>query len=154
MDKKIEYIDQRVFDKLNFVHPSFGIVVDGYCDNSGTKKGGYRGVDIHDGKILFKKNYPYTTNNLVEFIGIVHAQMYIKKTFEEYSSIYTDSQCAISWFKNQKINTDLDSIKGKDCLYDTNRCIRWLSEQKTFPADVLKWETKEWGENPADFGNK
>ena len=153
MDKPVEYISQSVFDKLNFIRPTFGIVVDGYCKgNPGV--GGYRGVDLHDGKILFKRNFQYTTNNLVEFIGIVHAQMYIKKTFESYSEIYSDSQCAISWFRTNNVKSEIDSIKGKDVLNDLNRCLLWLSEQKKFPASVLKWETKEWGENPADFGNK
>ena len=30
---------------------------------------------------------------------------------------------------------------------------KWLNENK-YENQILKWETKAWGENPADFGRK
>jgi len=33
------------------------------------------------------------------------------------------------------------------------RAEKWLKEN-TYTTRILKWETKEWGEIPADFGRK
>ena len=33
------------------------------------------------------------------------------------------------------------------------RAEKWLAEN-TYPNRLVKWETKEWGEIPADFGRK
>jgi ribonuclease HI len=33
------------------------------------------------------------------------------------------------------------------------RAEKWLNEN-TYSNKLLKWETKAWGENPADFGRK
>lgn len=41
-------------------------------------------------------------------------------------------------------------IKLFELIY---RAIKWLNEN-TYENEVLKWETKAWGENPADFGRK
>jgi ribonuclease HI len=31
--------------------------------------------------------------------------------------------------------------------------VKWLKENE-YPNKILKWETRAWGENPADFGRK
>lgn len=136
--------------------PNVGIVVDGYClGNPGA--GGYKGVDLSTGKTLFKRNYPYITNNLAEFLGIIHAIGYNRKLLkegkEDYPFIFSDSNTAISWVKSQKVSSGIDIYKGQVALQDLKKCLIFLSEQKR-DILVLKWETKEWGENPADFGNK
>lgn len=133
--------------------PTNGIVVDGYCTGN-PGPGGYKGVDLETGEILFKSpEYPFVTNNLVEYIAIVHAMMYIKKNFTDHSIIYSDSEVAIGWLKKGKISSGIDMKKGEVILDKLGRCTRWLSEQKR-TTDVKQWITKEWGENPADFGNK
>lgn len=33
------------------------------------------------------------------------------------------------------------------------RTIKWLNQNK-YSNQILKWETRAWGENPADFGRK
>lgn len=132
--------------------PDFGLAVDGYCHLT-TMQGGYKGVDIKTGKILFKKNYPYITNNLAEFLAICHALGYNKKLDLDYPVIYSDSVTAITWVRNCKVNTECDKYKGVLALQDVDKCLRWLSEQKR-KTTVLKWKTKEWGEIPADFGHK
>lgn len=37
------------------------------------------------------------------------------------------------------------------CLIE--RAEKWLREN-TYTTRILKWETKQWGEIPADFGRK
>lgn len=133
--------------------PTKGIAVDGFCSgNPGF--GGYRGIDIETNKQLFYHSYELCTNNLTEFIGLVHGLMFIKKTGFEPMVIYTDSQTAIAWFNKKCSNSSLvESGKSKKCLDTLQRCERWLIEQKSL-SSVLKWETKLWGEIPADFDRK
>lgn len=132
--------------------PSVGIAVDGYC-HLYNMQGGYKGIDIATGEVLFKKDYPYITNNLAEFIAVCHALGYNKKLEKDYPIIFSDSVVALTWVKNQKINTEIDKYKGALAIQDAEKCVRWLSEQKRITT-LIKWETKVWGEIPADFGHK
>jgi ribonuclease HI len=45
------------------------------------------------------------------------------------------------------------SGKNKKLFELIGRAIKWLNEN-TYSNKILKWETKAWGENPADFGRK
>ena len=45
---------------------------------------------------------------------------------------------------------------GSRWLYSSeveNKDEKWLKENK-YTTPILKWETREWGEIPADFGRK
>jgi ribonuclease HI len=42
---------------------------------------------------------------------------------------------------------------NKDLLELIKRAENWLKEN-SFRNPILKWETKAWGEIPADFGRK
>lgn len=100
--------------------PSSGIIVDGYClGNPGV--GGYKGVCLKTKDVLFKKNYPYITNNLAEFLGTCHALGYAKKINTDYGVVYSDSNTAIGWIKSQKISTGISQVKGKQALEDMHK---------------------------------
>jgi ribonuclease HI len=93
------------------------------------------------------------TNNIVEFLAIVHALSYCQKKWITLP-IYSDSRNAIKWVREKKINTTLEKTERNKPLFDlVIRAIVWL-ETNTYPNKILKWETKAWGENPADFGRK
>lgn len=136
--------------------PTYGLAVDGFCSGN-PGKGGYRGVDIATGEQLFIcTDLENTTNNISEFIGLIHALGFIKIRGKEdpskhYSVVYTDSQTAIVWYKKKDVNTSGKLCEITKCKLD--RSLRWLSEQRSLP-EVLKWDTEKWGEIPADFGNK
>lgn len=137
-------------EEIQSHYPQFGIAVDGYClGNPG--QGGYQGICLQTKKILFKRNYMHITNNLAEFLGVCHALGYAKKN--DLSVVYSDSNTALTWARSRKPSTGINPIKGKDALEDMKKCLMWLDEQKRIPL-LLKWETKLWGEIPADFGNK
>jgi ribonuclease HI len=51
---------------------------------------------------------------------------------------------------NSKVLKDKTNTKVFEIL---DRSIQWL-QQNTFASKIEKWETKVWGENPADFGRK
>ena len=136
------------------VIPKKGIVVDGSTmGNPGLSE--YRGLDLETGEIVFKQNIGITTNNICEFLALVHALAHAKKNgLGVY--VYSDSQTAISWVKNRKCNSSLECNNNTKYAYDlVNRAERWLRvNHHSVKGIYLKWETKSWGENPADYGRK
>lgn len=93
------------------------------------------------------------TNNIVEFLAIVHA-LALCKQWHWNIPIYSDSKIALGWVKHKKAKTDhLPSEKNKKLFDMLARAEKWLVNN-VYENEVLKWETKAWGENPADFGRK
>ncbi len=129
------------------------VVVDGACSGA-TGIAEYKGVDTETKKVIFKsKPYHDGTNNIVEFLAIVHALSYCKKN-NILLPIYSDSKIAINWVKTKQEKTNHKrSEKNKELFLLMERAVNWLT-QNTYPNKLLKWETKAWGENPADFGRK
>jgi ribonuclease HI len=129
------------------------IAVDGAW-NTTTGDVEYRGVDSKTGKEIFKQG-PFTngTNNIVEFLAIVHALAYCKKHSSKLP-IYSDSRNAINWVKDKQARTKLTRETTNEKLFElVDRAIKWLNENE-YDNPILKWETQAWGENPADFGRK
>lgn len=132
--------------------PTKGIIVDGFCrGNPGPA--GYRGIDIETSEVLFSQGHlGPATNNVAEFLAIIHALMYCKKN-GKHGRVYSDSEIAIAWVNKKMCGTIMDKNVNPELQDKIDRAERWLSEQKTY-CYVDKWETKSWGENPADYGNK
>lgn len=133
--------------------PTKGIAVDGSClGNPG--KGSYRAVDIETGKELFKIDFGLTTNNVMEFCGIVHSLKYNKEN-KLGLNVYSDSVVGIAWANSWEVNTSLKKNENEIHWKFINNCILWLANNtKQNNVQVYKWNTKDWGEIPADFGNK
>ncbi len=114
----------------------------------------YRGVDTRSGKVLFRQGpFPEGTNNIGEFLAIVHGLAYLEKHGSD-RVIYTDSRTAITWVRKKKCNTRLEETpKNRELFELIRRAENWLKTH-TFRTPVVKWETKAWGEIPADFGRK
>ncbi len=114
----------------------------------------YKGVYTKTKLELFKSEiFEDATNNIGEFLAIVHALGYLKKQ-KSSAPVYSDSLTAMSWVKNKYAKTKLITTKANQSLfYLLDRAEKWLKENK-YPNRLLKWETKAWGENPADFGRK
>jgi ribonuclease HI len=114
----------------------------------------YQGFDYSNGNLLFKKGpFQDGTNNIGEFLAIVHALAYLLK-HQVNVPVYSDSKTAISWVNRKKANTKLELTSRNQELFELlERAEKWLVENK-YPNQILKWETKYWGENPADFGRK
>ena len=114
----------------------------------------YRGVETRSGKKLFAQGpFPEGTNNIGEFLAIVHGLAYLKKRNSQ-RVIYTDSRTAISWVKKKKCNTRLkESEKNRELFELVRRAENWLQNNR-YTTPVVKWETRAWGEIPADFGRK
>jgi ribonuclease HI len=68
--------------------------------------------------------------------------------------IYSDSRNAIGWVRDKKARTNHKKSEKNTKLFELiDRAILWL-EKNEDSNEVLKWETRAWGENPADFGRK
>jgi ribonuclease HI len=122
--------------------------------NTATGDMEYQGIFLETGQKLFLMGpYADATNNIGEFLAIVHALAYLKQNNSEIP-IYSDSITAIGWVKKKHANTKLElTPRNKPVFELLQRAERWLSAN-SFRNPVLKWETKYWGENPADFGRK
>lgn len=115
----------------------------------------YRGVWVETGDIVFSsKVYPVGTNNIGEFLAIVHAMAWMKQ-HNYYVPIYTDSMTAQSWVRKHHYKTTLPFEQQTLELYQVlQRAKQWLDENDLSAYSIRKWETKEWGEIPADYGRK
>lgn len=129
------------------------ICVDAACSGNPGKME-YRGVDFKTGLEIFKQGpYKNGTNNIGEFLAIVHA-LALVKNYEKPIPIYSDSKIAISWIAQKKCKTKLEeNAKNTDLFGVVQRAEKWLRENP-YKNPILKWETKIWGEIPADFGRK
>ena len=94
------------------------------------------------------------TNNIGEFLAIVHALALIEKQGLKDITIYSDSRTAISWVRHKQCKTTLEHTERTAPLFDMiARAEQWLKARR-ITTRILKWETQEWGEIPADFGRK
>jgi ribonuclease HI len=129
------------------------ICVDASCiDNPGKME--YRGVDMKTGKIIFEKKYEIATNNIGEFLAIVHAVALYKKAGKELRVVYSDSATAISWVKHKRCKTKFEKNDKNAVVFEhIQRAIMWLNNN-SYDTKILKWNTAAWGEIPADYGRK
>lgn len=114
----------------------------------------YQGVYTKTKDPIFKVGpFEDGTNNVAEFLGIVHALAHCKKN-NILLPIYSDSKNAITWVKYKNPRTKLERTDRNKKLFEIlARAVNWLNENE-YENKILKWETRAWGENPADFGRK
>lgn len=115
----------------------------------------YRGVWTGDAVQVFHQGpFPLGTNNVGEFLALVHGIAFLQKQNLPTMPIYSDSRTALSWLRNKKVKTTLVKNAKTKVLYDLmDRAIHWL-HNNSYENPILKWDTKNWGEIPADFGRK
>lgn len=128
------------------------IAVDAACSgNPGTME--YRGVYIGTGEEIFHFGPIYGTNNIGEFLAIVHGLALLKQKGLDLP-IYSDSVNAQLWVKQKRCKTKLLRDNRSEELYGyIERAEKWLREN-SYTTRIIKWETDKWGEIPADFGRK
>ena len=128
------------------------LAVDAACSgNPGAME--YRGVHVASRQEIFHFGPMKGTNNIGEFLAIVHGLALLKqKGFD--MPIYTDSVNAMKWVKQKKCKTQPPRTAETEELFRIiERAEKWLKENK-YTTRIIKWETKQWGEIPADFGRK
>lgn len=114
----------------------------------------YKGVDTQTGDVIFSCGpIRKGTNNLGEFLAIVHALALLKKEGSS-KTVYSDSVNAMKWVKQKKVATTLPRDASTEEIWTLiDRAENWLRSH-TYDNKVLKWQTKAWGEIKADYGRK
>lgn len=114
----------------------------------------YQGVYTASKTPVFHKGpFEDGTANIGEFLALVHALAWCKQQKLDLP-IYSDSKIAMKWVKDHKARTKLVRNSKNKILFELiERAEKWL-DSNTWKNKILKWETKAWGEIPADFGRK
>lgn len=128
------------------------LAVDAACSgNPGQME--YRAVYLGDMEEKFHYGPVLGTNNIGEFLAIVHALALYKSRGLDWP-LYSDSRNAILWVKAGKCKTKLERTPDTEEVFKRiDIAENWLKEN-SFPNPILKWDTSKWGEIPADFGRK
>ena len=131
------------------------IAVDGACSRDpGPME--YRGVSVGTGKEIFRVGpVANATNNIGEYLAIIHAAALLKQRGDFTTPIYSDSRTALAWIRaghhRSKIVPNAGNARACDLL---RRADAWLAANGPIRNPLLKWDTENWGEIPADFGRK
>jgi len=114
----------------------------------------YQCVDLQTGARVFHFGPVMGTNNIGEFLAIVHALALMEKQGIKDKVIYSDSYNAILWVNKKRCKTTFVRNAETEELHQIiARAEQWLQTHKV-TTPIIKWETKQWGEIPADFGRK
>jgi len=130
------------------------ISVDAACSgNPGIME--YKGVHtLSKEEIFLMGPFNEGTNNVGEFLALVHGLALLKKSNNTSTIIYTDSKTAMAWVRNKKVKTTLKATtKNEKIFLLMQRALTWLNNN-TYQTKIVKWDTNNWGEIPADFGRK
>lgn len=130
------------------------IAVDGACaGNPGPME--YQGVRVGTGEQIFHLG-PLAggTNNIGEYLALVHALSLLARNGDSNTPVYSDSRTALSWLKRRHSKTQLVRTAANARVFELlERADRWVASN-TWTNPVIKWDTERWGEIPADFGRK
>lgn len=128
------------------------LAVDAACSgNPGVME--YQGVYVANRQQIFHFKAALGTNNIGEFLAIVHGLAYLKQHGLK-QIIYSDSVNAINWVKRKECRTKLPLTPATAELWNyIRRAEAWL-QSNTYTTEIRKWDTDNWGEIPADFGRK
>ena len=128
------------------------LAVDAACSgNPGVME--YQGIYIPTRTRVFHYRAEKGTNNIGEFLAIVHGLSYLKKHHLN-QIIYSDSVNAISWVRQKVCKSKLVEDASTAELWDyIHRAENWL-RANSYTTEIRKWDTDHWGEIPADFGRK
>lgn len=140
-------------DKSQLFQRKNAWAVDAACSgNPGPME--YQGIDLETGWKVFHFGPVHGTNNIGEFLAIVHALAEMERRGITDKVIYSDSRNAMIWVEKKQCKTTLKLTPETQQLHDIiRRAERWLRTHE-IKTPILKWQTDRWGEIPADFGRK
>lgn len=130
------------------------IAVDGACSkNPGPME--YQGVDVKTGACIFHVGpLEDGTNNVAEYLAIIHALAWLDRTDNRHTVVYSDSRTAMAWLRNRGHKSSLKPTPANTKIMDMlRRADIWIRTHINHNP-VLKWDTESWGEIPADFNRK
>ena len=147
-----QFTQQKLYERFPTIEKN-SICVDAACNGSPGRLE-YRGVEMVSSEIIFHKQFPLGTNNIGEFLAIVHALAWLAERQRNTTTVYSDSKIAIKWVNDKKTRSRLIHNAETASLHALLiRAEHWL-QSHTVTNPILKWLTKQWGQIPADFGRK
>ena len=155
-DSNVLFVDEEGLTAIRpgIVNPPVldALAVDAACSgNPGRME--YQGIYIPTRTRVFHYIAAKGTNNIGEFLAIVHGLSYLKKHGLN-QIIYSDSANAISWVQQKRCKSQLPEDASTAELWDyVHRAENWL-RTNSYTTEIRKWDTDNWGEIPADFGRK
>lgn len=147
--KRLEKHDKKNVDTSKYPEGEYVVVDVGCRKNPGPTE--YRGILMPSRKEYFSVLPFDGTNNLGEFLAIVHAMAQMGKDGIDLP-IYSDSAIAINWVNKKICKTNWEKYGLEHSKPLADRAIRWLNTHSY--KSPLKWQTHDWGEIPADYGRK
>lgn len=141
------------YDAIPEIHLN-AIAVDGACaHNPGPME--YRGVLVGTGQELFRVGpLQGGTNNIAEYLAIIHCAALLHKSRDFATPIYSDSRTALAWIRKRHSNTTIIPTRENAMVCNLlERANAWIKNNDIINP-LLKWNTEDWGEIPADFGRK
>jgi ribonuclease HI len=155
---ELVYEDSKKQESNPIIIYSDNLIIESICVDASCKGNPgdveYRGVETKTRNEIFRLGTMANgTNNLGEFLAIVHGLAYLKKNDREIP-VYSDSETGILWVKNKHVKTKLiRSTDNEEIFRLVDRALIWLNNNN-YNNPIFKWDTVQWGEIPADFGRK
>lgn len=147
--KKMNNDDKnQIIKDIPFFYES--IAVDAACTGNPWKME-YRWIDLKTGEEIFHEKFEIWTNNIGEFLAIVNGLQFLQ--WNRNTVIYSDSKIAISRVNQWKCKTKFSSEWYHKITEAIINAENWL-QQNWITHKILKWDTGERWEIPADFGRK
>lgn len=131
------------------------IAVDGACSkNPGPIE--YKGVKVGTGETIFQVGpLEGGTNNVAEYLALVHALALLDKQGDRTTPVYADSRTSLAWLRNKGHKSAVVTSSTTSPIAQLlRRADNWVQTHQPIYNPVLKWDTEKWGEIPADFGRK
>ena len=128
------------------------IAVDAACSGNPWEME-YRWIDLQNWDEIFHEKFKIWTNNIGEFLAIIH---WLKYLWNDNRVIYSDSRIAMSWISQWKCKTQINADQNPD-FWITLKAIEWAEnwlKENWIKHRILKRNTEDWWEIPADFGRK
>ena len=142
--KSLEEAERALHEKV-LINPQSKPNNDSYCvdaacsGNPGPVE--YRGVNTATGEEIFKQG-PFNngTNNIGEFLAIVHAlTLFKKKNIQQ--PIYSDSAVAIGWINKKYCKTTIEQDESNQKLFELMMRAEYWLDRNTYTNKNLKWHT-------------
>ncbi len=138
--------------------PENYIAVDGWCANTWWGWVGYyrwiliKNGEVNNGKVIFEKEFPQTSNNLTEYLAILEAMRWRMKN-DPKIPIYSDSSVALSRVRKWGHNCSQLAMWQHAKSY-TEKLENWRKKSKAPFENIFQRFTKKRWDIPADYGKK
>jgi len=125
---------------------------EGICSDAGTHgnpgPSEYQVTDLN-GTLLLHRELGRHSNNYAELAGIGAMVKYAIQS-KETDILWTDSTIALGWINTQRIG---QTVHERAIIVKMARIIKNLLDEHP-NLQLKKWNTRKWGQIPADFGRK